>query len=176
VRFTSALLVGWVPDYVGKGCRILIRLVRAALSSALVIKLRNNYFMKRSLLLFGCAALSLALLAGYGFSKSKKHEVIYKVHGKAGSKFVNIKYLDTPAYGYFEGKQLKRVRISAKSLPWTKTVYLPTKATTYVSVSNEQGRKSALRINVSVDKNEMRAWPSQDVEEFSNVRIIYPRR
>jgi hypothetical protein len=129
--------------------------------------------MKRTALIVGLVGVAAILSAGYHFIKSRNHEVIYKVHGKAGSKFLTIKYLDTPAYGGFSGNRLKRVRIPAIALPWTTKVYLPDNAITHVSVSNEQGKKSALRINVSVDKREKRAWPGQDMEEFSDTGIIF---
>lgn len=132
--------------------------------------------MKNNVLVRNGAAIGLILLAlaGYYFKKSSQHEIIYKVHGKAGSDFVVIRYLDTPAFGYFEGKQLKRVRVPASSLPWTTTVYLPTKANTFVSVSNEHGGKSALRIDVTIDGRKSRSWPGQDVEEFDRAGIIFP--
>ena len=122
---------------------------------------------------FICFLLAAFLL--YVVSRiPQQHEVIYKVHGKAGSEFLRIRYVDTPAYGFAHGKQIKRVRIPATSLPWTMKVRLPDNAMTFIAVNNEDGKKSALQVSTTIDKRVQRKWADEGMEEIFDNVIIRP--
>ena len=118
---------------------------------------------------FGLVLVIVGVLA---YRAANRHEVKYIVHGQAGSKNVVISYLDTAHYGYFEHKELKRIRVPATSLPWSTVVYLPKNALAWVEVKNENGAKSRFKVSVLVDGGEILTVPSAPYESLSNGRVI----
>jgi hypothetical protein len=117
-------------------------------------------------------ALALLIVGGFAYRTANRHEIKYLVHGQSGSKNVVISYLDTAHYGYFQHKDLKRIRVPATSLPWSTVVHLPKNALAQVEVKNENGAKSRFKISIFIDGGETLTVPSAPYESLSDLRVI----
>ena len=111
-------------------------------------------------------------LGAWAYKRGNTHEVTYVVHRATGSQSITISYLQKPVFGSPIFPNATKVHIPVSSLPWSKTVNLPTGATAWLQIENDSGGRGKFEKSIIIDKGEVLSKSITPAPHTSHVRIV----